>query len=88
MPSILGLTHFDKDGTICWSEAPSEGIFSILGYIVEHKPMLTVKHMLELSRVVKEGPRPGTKSAVKLTKRALNGLPSSKGYRFTTNTYM
>ena len=25
-----------------------EGIFSILGYIIEHKPSLSVKHMIEL----------------------------------------
>ena len=24
------LTHFDADGTTAWSEAPAEGIFSIL----------------------------------------------------------
>ena len=31
------LTHFDADGTTAWSEAPAEGIFSILQTIVDHK---------------------------------------------------
>ena len=31
------LTHFDADGTTAWSEAPAEGIFSILPTIVDHK---------------------------------------------------
>ena len=69
-------------------EAPAEGIFSILGYIVEHKPSLTVRHMVELSRVVKEGPRPGTKDAVRLTKMVLSKWPSTHGFRFTNNSYM
>ena len=34
------LTHFDSDGSTGWSEAPAEGIFSILDYIIEHKPFL------------------------------------------------
>ena len=32
------LKHFDGDGSTCWSEAPAEGIFSILDYIVGTRP--------------------------------------------------
>ena len=82
------LTHFDSDGSTGWSEAPAEGIFSILNYIIEHKPSLSVKHMIQLSRVVKEGPSPGTRRAENLTRRALSHWPSSYGARFTTNSYI
>lgn len=66
------LAHFDHDGSTNWSEAPAEGIFSILSYIVEHKPRLTVKHMFELCRIVKEAPAPATKAAVDISKKAIN----------------
>ena len=81
-------THFDSDGSTGWSEAPAEGIFSILNYIIEHKPSHSVKHMIQLSRVVKEGPSPGTRRAENLTRRALSHWPSSYGARFTTNSYI
>ena len=82
------LKYFDKDGTTCWSEAPAEGVFSILGYIVEQRASLTVNHMTKLCRVVKEGPPPGTKKASDLAKRAMCKWPSLHGSRFTTNSYM
>ena len=83
------LTHCDKDGTTGWSEAPSEAIFSILGYIVENKPSLTFGHMISLCRVVREGPPPGCAAASTITKHCLDkwgGRPDSK--RFLTNEWM
>ena len=82
------LTHFDKDGTTSWSEAPSESIFSTLGYIVDHKPSLTYKHMISLCRVVKEGPPPGSTSALDTTKRALENWPAEDGIKFTTGNFI
>ena len=81
------LTHFDKDGTTSWSEAPSESIFSILGYIIEHKPSLTFKNMIQLCRVVKEGPTPGSTAAIEITKKAIANWPAKDGIRFTSNNY-
>ena len=46
---------------------PAEGIFSILGFIIENKPGLSIKHMFELCRIVKEGPAPATKAAVNIS---------------------
>ena len=85
------LCFFDKDGTTNWSEAPAEGVFSILSYIIEHKPSLSVEHMIMLCRIVKEGPSPATKPAVAITKRALGNWQSSssnaKGH-FVSQKYM
>ena len=83
------LKHFDKDGTTSWSEAPSESIFSILDYVVEHKPSLKYTHMISLCRCVREGPPPGTELAQKLTEGALKNWPNSQhGIGFTTNNYI
>ena len=82
------LNYFDKDGSTCWSEAPAEGIFSILAYITENRASLTPSHLTKICRVVKEGPNPGTLKAAALTKRALEKWPSEHGSRFTSNSYM
>ena len=58
------LAYFDKDGSTCCSEAPAEGIFSILAYITENRASLTPGHLSKLCRVVKEGPTPGTLKAL------------------------
>ena len=44
------LKYFDKDGSTCWSEAPAEGIFSILAYITENRASLTPSHLSKLCR--------------------------------------
>ena len=40
------LEIYDKDGTIIWSEAQAEGIFLILGFIIENKHGLSVQYMI------------------------------------------
>ena len=84
------LTKFDKEGTTSWSEAPAEGIFSILSYIIENKPNLTFKHMLSLCRIVQEGPSPGSTSAINMTVKCLAKQPSSAGPsgRFLTQKWL
>ena len=84
------LPFFDKEGTTNWSEAPAEGIFSVLDYIIEHKPSLSVANMISICRIVKEGPAPGTKSATLLTKRAIDSWPVNKRDRgnFISMKYM
>ena len=85
------LSFFDKDGTTNWSEAPAEGVFSILSYIIEHKPSLSVDHIIMLCRIVKEGPPPATIPAVALTKRALGNWQSSSSSaksHFVSQKYM
>ena len=70
------LQYCDLDGTTNWSEAPAEGVFSILGFIIENKPGLSIKLMFELCRIVKEGPAPATKAAVNISK---NGVKKWQG---------
>ena len=70
------LSHFDKDGTTNWSEAPAEGIFSIIDHIIEFKPSLTVEKMIQLCRIVREGPPSGSMAASILTKAAFTHWPA------------
>ena len=63
------LKFADQHGITWWSEAPAEGIFSILWYIIEHKPSLSAKHMIELTIIEKEGPLPASNSAASLTNK-------------------
>ena len=63
------LKFADQHGITWWSEAPAEGIFSILWYIIEHKPSLSAKHMIELTIIEEEGPLPASNSAASLTNK-------------------
>ena len=65
------LDFCDKGGTTTWSEAPAEGIFSTLSYIIENKPGLSVEHMFQLCRIVKEGPVPATKATDNISKKTI-----------------
>ena len=44
---------------------------TILGFIIENKSGLSIKHVFELCRKVKEGPAPATKAAVNISKNAV-----------------
>ena len=39
------LTHFDYDGTTAWSEAPTEGIFSNVPNICDHKSSIKLSNL-------------------------------------------
>ena len=70
------LVYFDKDGSTNLSEAPAEGIFSIIDHIIEYKPSLSVQNMIRLCRIVKEGPRPGSRTATLTTRNCFENWPS------------
>ena len=70
------LVYFDKDGSTNWSEAPAEGIFSIIDHIIEYKPSLSVQNMIRLCRIVKEGPPPGSRTATLTTRNCFENWPS------------
>ena len=82
------LQHFDSGGTTAWSEAPAEGIFSILQNICDHKSSIKLSNLTKLCRIVKEGPPPGSKDASYMTKQSINKWPSVYGARFTTSDFM
>ena len=66
------LNFRDKGGTTTQSEAPAEGFFfSTLSYIIENKPGLSVEHMFQLCRIVKEGPVPATKATDNISKKTI-----------------
>ena len=82
------LDFCDKGGTTTWSEAPAQGIFSTIS-IIKNKPGLSVEHMFQLCRIVKEGPAPATKAAVNISKKAIEQWQGqSLSGTFITNKYM
>ena len=82
------LTHFDKDGTTSWSEAPAEGIFSILEIICDKKPGRKLSNLTKFFRIIKEGPQPGSILAKSLIESSIEKWPRSYGPRFVTSNYM
>ena len=46
------LKYFDSDGTTAWSEAPAEGIFSILQNICDHKSSIKLSNLTKLYRIL------------------------------------
>ena len=82
------LAYFDKDGSTCWSEAPAEGIFSILQTIVDHKTAIQLKNLTKLCRIIKEDPKPGSKHAEDITTLSMSKRPSKWGPKFRTNSFM
>ena len=64
---------------------------TILGFIIENKPGLSIKHMFELCRIVKESPAPATKAAVNISKNAVEkwqGKSSNDNLTFISDKYM
>ena len=70
------LDHFDADGSTAWSEAPAEGIFSVMQDICDHKQSIKLTNLTKLCRVNKEGPQPGSKRAAELTQKSVDMWPS------------
>ena len=64
---------------------------TILGFIIEIKPDLSIKHMFELCRIVKKGPAPATKAAVNISKNAVEkwqGKSPNDNLTFISDKYM
>ena len=57
------LQDSDLDGTTCWSEAPAESVFITRGLKLDHRPSLSVSHAEMLCRLVRDGPKVGTKES-------------------------
>ena len=60
-----------------FSEAPAEGVFSVWERVISGRESMTLAHANALLRVSKEGPPAGSKSAYKVSKKALDFWPSS-----------
>ena len=69
-----------------FSEAPAEGIFSIIEKIVEGRELLSVENINALARIRVEGPGVATMEGYQLSKEALKLWNSRQGERFTTRS--
>ena len=64
---------------------------TILGFIIENKPGLSIKHMFELCRIVNEGLAQATKAAVNIYKNDVEkwqGKSSNDNLTFISDRYM
>lgn len=82
------LKHFDSDGSTAWSEAPAEGIFSIMQNICDHKNSIKLSNLTKLCRIIKEGPPPGSQPASWIIQNSIEKWPSIHGPRFTSNNFI
>ena len=77
-------SHSDKDGSVTWSEAAAESVFSVLKLTVTGRGSPTLDHASSICRVVLNGPKAATEEAESLMEKALNGYPAHNGLEFTT----
>ena len=71
-----------------FSEAPAEGIFSVIEQIVQGRESLSIENLNALARIRLEGPRVSTLEAYELSKETLQLWNSHQGERFTTKAWM
>ena len=75
-------------GVTCYSEAPAEGIFSVIENILKGRECLGLGLAEALTRVALEGPGVATMSGYDISKQALQLWKGSYGERFTTVNWM
>ena len=74
------LSKTDMTQSPCaFSEAPAEGIFSIMERVKQGRGSLSVKHLVQLSRLAAHGPPASTEAAMHLSKAALKNYKSQYG---------
>ena len=71
-------------GKRAFSEAPAEGIFSIMDRVKKGRESLTIKHLVALTRLAAHGPPASTEAAAHLAHQALKNYKSQYGERFCT----
>ena len=71
-----------------YSEAPAEGIFSVIEKIVQSRESLSIENLNALARIRIEGPGVATTQAYQLSKDALAMWNSHQGERFTTKAWI
>ena len=83
------LSKTDMTQSPCaFSEAPAEGIFSIMERVKQGRGSLSVKHLVQLSRLAAHGPPASTEAAMHLSKAALKNYKSQYGERFCTQFWV
>ena len=82
----LKYTDLDQ-GSTCFSEAPAEGVFSVIEKVIQGRESFGINLIKALTRISLEGPGVATNDGYDLSKEAL-GLWGGKGERFTTATWV
>lgn len=76
-----------SDTPRAFSEAPTEGIFSIYSRVSQERASATTQHLTGLTRVAAHGPPVATEAAVNLAADALKNFKSKFGERFCTRNW-
>ena len=79
------LTHLSST-TACFSEAPAEGVFSVVERVMEGRECLGLDVVEALTRIALQGPGVATDAAYTLSASALKKRPT--GERYTTDQWM
>ena len=75
-------------GNTSFSEAPAEGVFSVIERVMEGRSCLELNVVEAITRVVLEGPAVATTEGYNLSKEALSKWNDGKGEHFTTEKWM
>ena len=77
-----------ETGPTSYSEAPAEGVFSVIEYVMTGREKLSLKHVEALTRISLEGPKASNKKAFELSCQAMQKRDCKDMDRFTTIAYM
>lgn len=83
----LKFTDLDA-GATCYSEAPAEGVFSVIERILNDRENINLDALESQTRVSLEGPGVATMDGYNLSKEALKLWDKGKGERFTTEHWI
>ena len=75
-------------GPTSYSEAPAEGVFSVIESVMSGREKLSLQYVEALTRVALEGPRPSTKKAFDVSGEALLKREVRDKERFITQSFM
>jgi len=73
-----------SEGPCAFTEAPTEGIFSIYGRIITGRERLNIGHAVSLTRISLHWPPPATSDSASLSKAAIANFKSKFGERYCT----
>ena len=76
-----------ESGATCFSEAPAEGVFSVIENVIKGREDLSLECIESLTRIGMEGPGVATKEGYDLSKRALQ-MWKGYGERSTTERWI
>ena len=82
------LKFTDLSNSPCsYSEAPAEGIFSVLSRVSNGRESATIEHLVALTRIAVHGPPASTEASAKLAEEAMKHFTSQYGERFCSKLW-